>query len=412
MCAIACSEAGASGLSMSLNVGPCRPDHAEFRKAGEDVLGAVKYLLCALAVQPVCRMGGDSLEAALVEGLEALPEARRKRYREGAALLLGADEAIRTRIFGRHAAVPVERAREMGFDALLAATRAPVLDRKLLGMPRGEATAPDFERLEAVWGPLWAVSEVSFTPALAGSISLFTGDSSGTDPEAPYPGYFRKLELRLLQLKCHDETGSGMGEWGGDDEISISGTAVHSDGTVTKLGRKDYEGLSDGSSRSLNWTFASFAKTKPASGGIVYDTYSALVVLAEVDSGGFGKVLDKIYERVQDKVKAAIASAVTAGASPYVGPVLGSIAGEVAAWVVDKLIEWAISWFGDDLFPVRHVTLSGPRGFAFYPSDKWVSEGTGYRSKDAWLKFSGHGGSYGVRYHWRVSEWMNGSAAQ
>lgn len=409
---IMCSEAGAPGLSMSANVGPCRPDHAEFCKVGEDVLGAVKYLLCALAVQPVCRTGSDTLEAALIEGLEALPDERRKRYREGAALLLGADDAMRARIFGRHAAVPVERARELGFDALLTATRAPVLDRKLLGMPRGETTAPDFERLEAVWGPLRAVSEMSFTPALAGSISLLTGGSSGTDPEVPYPGYFRKLELRLLQLKCYDETGSGIGEWGGDDEISISGTAVHTDGTVTKLGRKDFEDLSDGSSRSLNWTFASFAKPKPVSGGIVYDTYGALVVLAEVDSGGLGKVLDKIYAQVQGKVKEAIAKAVTAGAAPYVGPVLASIAGAVAAWVAGKLIEWVIGWFGDDLFPVKHVTLSGPRGFAFHPSDKWINEGVGYRSKDEWLKFSGHGGHYGVRYHWRVSDWMNGSASQ
>ena len=89
MSAIVCAD-GAASLSMQWGVGPCRPDHSEFRKVGEDVLGAVKYLLCALAVQPVCRVATDSLEAALAEGLAALPEARRARYREGAALLLGA----------------------------------------------------------------------------------------------------------------------------------------------------------------------------------------------------------------------------------------------------------------------------------------------------------------------------------
>jgi len=409
MTMIVCSDAGAASLSMQLNVGPCRPDHAEFRKVGEDVLAAVKYLLCALAVQPVCRVAADSLEAALIEGLESLPEARRKRYREGAALLLGADEGIRARAFRRHAAVPIERVREMGFDALMAATRAPVLDRKLLGMPRGDGTALSFERLEAVWGPMTAASAVSFTPELAGSISLLTDGPSGTDPEVPYPGYFRKLEFRVRQIKCHDETNP---EILGDDEISIGGTAVHTDGTVKKVGKKTYEDFSDGESEWLDWAFASFSKPKPKPGGIVYDTYGVLIALAEVDSGGFGKVLDSIYAHVQEKVKQAIADAVVAGASPYVGPYLGMIAGAVAAWAADQLIQWVISWFGDDLFPVKHATLTGPRGFAFYPSDKWINEGVGYRSKDAWLTFSGHGGSYGVRYFWRVSDWVNGSAPQ
>ena len=408
MSAIVCAD-GAASLSMQLGVGPCRPDHSEFRKVGEDVLGAVKYLLCALAVQPVCRVATDSLEAALAEGLAALPEARRARYREGAALLLGADEAIRARIFGRHAAVPVERVRELGFDALLAATRAPTLDAKLLGMPRRDGAAVAFERLEAVWGPMTAVSAVSFTPELAGDVVPFTGGSSGIDPEVPFPGYYRKLEFSVRQLKCFDETNP---EIGGDDEIGIGGTAVHTDGTVNQVGRKTYDGFSDGDSKWLNWTFASFTRTKPKPGGIVYDTYGVFIALAEVDSGGFGKALDKIYAQLQDKVKAAIATAVTAGASPFVGPFLGAVAGAVAAWVADKLIQWVISWFGDDLFPVKYATLTGPRGFAFHTPDKWIHEGGGYRSRDDWLQFYGHGGHYGVRYYWRVSDWVNGSAPQ
>ena len=48
MSAIVCAD-GAASLSMQWGVGPCRPDHSEFRKVGEDVLGAVKYLLCGLA---------------------------------------------------------------------------------------------------------------------------------------------------------------------------------------------------------------------------------------------------------------------------------------------------------------------------------------------------------------------------
>lgn len=409
MTAIVCADAGTASLSMQLNVGPCRPDHSEFRKVGEDVLGAVKYLLCALAVQPMCRVATDSLEAALVEGLAALPEARRERYREGAALLLGADDAIRARVFGRHAAVPVERAREMGFDALLAATRAPVLDAKLLGMPRRDSSAVSLERLEAVWGPMTAVSAVSFTPELVGAVVPMTGGSSGTDPEVPFPGYYRKLELCVRQIKCFDETNP---EWGSDDDIKVSGTAVHTDGTVTQAATKGEYSFSDGESKWPNWTFASFTRTKPKPGGIVYDTYAAFFVMAEIDSGGFGKVLSQLYAKVQDKVKAAIATAVASGASPFVGPFLGAVAGAVAAWVADKLIEWVISWFGDDLFPVKYVSLTGPRGFAFYPSDQWISEGPGYRSKDEWLKFYGHGGHYGVRYYWRVSDWINGSAPQ
>ena len=254
-----------------------------------------------------------------------------------------------------------------------------------------------------------AVSAVSFTPELVGAVVPMTGGSSGIDPEVPFPGYYRKLEFSVRQLKCFDETNP---ESFGDDEIGIGGTAVHTDGTVTQVGRKTYDDFSDGDSEWLNWTFASFTRTKPKSGGIVYDTYGVFVALAEIDSGGFGKVLDAIYAKVQDKVKAAIATAVASGASPFVGPFLGAVAGAVAAWVADKLIEWVISWFGDDLFPVKYVTLTGPRGFAFYPSDKWISEGPGYRSKDEWLQFYGHGGHYGVRYHWRVTDWINGSAPQ
>ena len=37
MSAIVCAD-GAASLSMQWGVGPCRPDHSEFRKVGEDVI--------------------------------------------------------------------------------------------------------------------------------------------------------------------------------------------------------------------------------------------------------------------------------------------------------------------------------------------------------------------------------------
>ena len=61
MTAIVCADAGAASLSMQWGVGPGRPDQSEFRKVGEDVLGAVKYLLCALAAEPGVVRSRDAL---------------------------------------------------------------------------------------------------------------------------------------------------------------------------------------------------------------------------------------------------------------------------------------------------------------------------------------------------------------
>ncbi len=353
--------------SPEIGVGPCPPDNSEFRRIGEDVLAAAKYVFCVAATHPGCQPKSDSIEAAFIEALRSMKEDRRQQYQATARRLLAADEGIRSLVLGRYAAFPPEQVSEKGFDDLITAAGPLKVDRKLLGLPAGrERGALDFARLESVWGPITAAPSTPMVPEGAGMPHL-RSISGPADPEVPFPGYYRKCEFMVKWIHCIDET---------------------------------------------NPEFASFEKPKPKSGEWLYDTYGVMVALAEVDAGGFGKFLDKIYGKVQEKVMAAIAVAVAAGATPFVGPYVGAIAGAVAAWVVDKLIEWFISWFGDDPFPVKFATLTGPRGFAFYLPDVWVYEGAGYRSEDYDLHFYGHGGHYAVRYYWRVREWVNGSGPQ
>lgn len=397
--------------SPEIGVGPCPPDNSEFRRIGEDVLAAAKYVFCVAATHPGCQPKSDSIEAAFIEALRSMKEDRRQQYQATARRLLAADEGIRSLVLGRYAAFPPEQVSEKGFDDLITAAGPLKVDRKLLGLPAGrERGALDFARLESVWGPITAAPSTPMVPEGAGMPHL-RSISGPADPEVPFPGYYRKCEFMVKWIHCIDETNP---EWPGSDEIAIGGVAVHTSGGVTKIGSKTYEDFDDNNKEwfSPHWTFASFEKPKPKSGEWLYDTYGVMVALAEVDAGGFGKFLDKIYGKVQEKVMAAIAVAVAAGATPFVGPYVGAIAGAVAAWVVDKLIEWFISWFGDDPFPVKFATLTGPRGFAFYLPDVWVYEGAGYRSEDYDLHFYGHGGHYAVRYYWRVREWVNGSGPQ
>jgi hypothetical protein len=325
--------------------------------------------------------------------------------------LLAAEEWQRSRIFGRFAALDPDRMRRVGFHGLPETLGLLTLDRKLLGLPAHDRPqiARDLDRLEAVWGPITSMPRgpIVSTDTLGPLRTL----SAQPDSSVAFPGYYRKLEFKLKWLRCIDETNP---EWTGSDEIAIGAIAVHTTGKTTKAGPNTYEEFDDGNTEwfSPHWTVGSFERPAPKSGEWLYDTYAVMIALAEVDSGGFGKFLDKIYEHTKKYILTLVAASIAAGLVPFVGPYVGVMAGIVAAWVTNELIEWFIVSFADDPFPLKSATITAPRGFTLFSPADWVFEGTSVRSKDNDLHFYGHGGHYTVRYYWRFSDWVAGSGPQ
>jgi hypothetical protein len=400
------------------------PENSEVRKIAEDVLGAAKMSLTAVAANIDKPVRPDSLESIFKQAFMQMPEKKRQGYVTKAKTLTQVPTETRKMMFGRAGERDFEsHLATGGFDRFDEGLASLVIDKKLLGIndtirvPRTALrTTPEGLLIPGEMVPGGAENfESNFESAnkLAQETEIFSADkleeiwgvSYANDPFSggvgSSEGEFEefavtdKMGFWITKIKCVDETNP---EWWGHDEIALAGVSVDEDGDTKKIGEKYIGGgFDDGDSKSYNnWRYHMFGLRE---GQYWPKTYSVTLLLAEKDNGGFANALNQIWIAIRDKVKAAIEKAIAGALTAYLGPVIAGAIGKAVAWIVDKLVGWIISWWNDDIFPAYTARVTTPSMSArwYYPNGTWGNPSSGIRT----AHFYGHGGHYFIQYYWK-----------
>ena len=316
----------------------------------------------------------DTLERPSVTRLDT-PELRAigERLLEGVQLAL--ERAIAEHL--SPGAVPFPRERrslEASFlrrlkdrpPAAQARAKAWLDDRRTRPRPGG-LEAIDLARAEPVLAQVArlapAASLTLETLRREGAPQPLSGPAGGPPTEAE----FATLALRVHRLKCHALT-SGAG----NDEITLSGSAVSATGRTVQA-KTIVDNVSfthDGHVRTFSppreFTTFAFAddNTVEFQGAMLPvgwpRRYLATFLLAEIDNGGFPDFVKDIVEELKSASVAEIKAGVAAAVGGIGGPLGAAIAGALV-WVAAKLTDWIITnvtalivslWEDDPFLPV------------------------------------------------------------
>lgn len=199
----------------------------------------------------------------------------------------------------------------------------------------------------------------------------------------------RKLELRLHQVKCLEETNEVF-----KDEISLGGTAVDESGDADKISSFRVKSFHTGGvqtytpPRRLVWFNLTEGPVKfPKS-------YFVTLVLAEVDGGGFADFVDRLLDKVRDRILSIFEDVINAKLGTLGGPI-GELISKVVAIVATKIFDFLTGLWKDDIFRPFTVqtTVSSTTG-------RWL--GGRSDSPERTVTFRGHGGKYQLVYDWRM----------
>lgn len=205
----------------------------------------------------------------------------------------------------------------------------------------------------------------------------------------------KKVLLNLISLKCVNETGTT--NWG-SDEISLGGFAIDSKAKTTKITPFNVSSDFD-NGEMVKYTphknFTSFTLgtnlKKPV-------TFSAGFLLIERDNGGMDTATKKIYDKVVAEIKKKkeeLESRIEdAGQVVIAGIPIGLIWTFVKPIVYGYVKDKIIGWFGDDLFPMRDVSVTIPN-----ENHTWHGKKT---SPPTMIEFRGNDGIYQLVYEWEI----------
>ena len=212
-----------------------------------------------------------------------------------------------------------------------------------------------------------------------------------------------KLNLRIHEVKCVDETGGFFGEFL-SDEIYLGGFAINNNNATQQINafhvKSDFD---DGETKKYDppKVFASFPLDNNFSD---VRQYAAGLVLVEKDQGNLTALLTGLY----NKFKAAVAEKVASekirlqklaelrrsssmvATSIIVGLVWPYIKSQVYTFVLDTVR----GWLADDVFPLQDVMIS-----IHGSNHTWNGKKT---SPLQMLEFSAHDGTYRVFYSWEI----------
>ncbi|WP_337185356.1 hypothetical protein [Phenylobacterium sp.] len=364
-------------------VDPQPPAAPEVRAVLNDVADRLKlgFAMAAAGVKPAEATDADRLFQAMVA---SRPAAAREKGQARAQSMLAAPAATRANFFGRYGVI--DSARYKGLDDAGRTVGKVAVDGARLQGALAKFGDNDAVRIEGA-------------PSLFKARTLKAIDLKALrklkaiDPDVLAGAKYKKLGLFLNSVHCLEETD----EWSASDEIAMGGTATAPDGTTRKIpefmvsndfdaGEKKVYG---GRGRLLHeWSIFTNSNWP--------HVYSAVLVMAEKDEGGFGKFLQELWDKVGAEVKKAIAgavgSAIGAALGSFFGP-LGAGLGAAVGWLVGLLVDWILSWFKDDLIAMKVIQLSlGAATKSYYD---WAGL-TANPARQFSMNFNGDGGRYRV----------------
>lgn len=212
---------------------------------------------------------------------------------------------------------------------------------------------------------------------------------------------FRKLVLRLHNVTCVDETDWGWGPFkteGGTDEIDLGGSSIDAVGDVNTIPRFRVHNFKE------DGVVKTFTPLKPL---VTFDlnegtswpkTYTAVVILSEVDMGNFPEFLNQLTVRLRAKVAEYIENA-SSGQGGLKGAALALVIKEAVTRALNKILDYLRRFWGDDVFPEQLVTIRIPSASTKFPR---IGGEAMTHSSDRTLEFHGHGGFYTLRYDWQL----------
>lgn len=291
----------------------------------------------------------ETFENLLKARFSALPESAKETAAQTAAGRLNASVAVRKNLFGDLAGVDLSSNKSVDEQV------------KAIALP----AALKFSSIEAT----------ALTSVIAAA--------------APAAGGIKKLELRIHKVKCVDETGSWWQEIGNDDEIDLAGTSVDGLGNAKAVNPFRVGSSFDDGESKLYSPPRSFTVFNVLEGSTFPKQYIVTLVLSEADGGGFNGFINKLFQLVKDKVTAAI---IAAGLP--LGPAIAALIANVVSYVIDRLISKFISWWKDDVFAPKTLTIRIPSLTATWNGST--------DSPERVIEFRGHNGHYQLTYDWRL----------
>lgn len=297
-----------------------------------------------------------STEQLLARRFRALPAVRRQQAETEARHRIQVAPAIRAKALGDLAAV------ELG--------KPTAVEKQVAALPMPGGLKLTMAQLQSV------------APQLA---------AGGPSPAAAPPP-MRRLELRIHEVHCVDETNGFLGSEAGSDEIDLGGTAVDETGDTHTVAPFRVASFDDGDRKVFDppRRFTTFDLTE---GTAFPKGYVVALALAEIDSGGFNDFVRRLSEKVKERVIAALAAAVGGAIGVSGGPV-GVAIGIAVGWVVGKVFDLLANVWKDDVFAPARVRVSIPSLTA-----RWNGATD---SPQRTVAFRGHGGHYTLTYDWRV----------
>ena len=202
-----------------------------------------------------------------------------------------------------------------------------------------------------------------------------------------------RLDFRINEIKCIDETGGGLFGELGADEFSLGGTVIYAVGEVTKKNEFYVYELDEDGDRKGYLPPKVFHRFDLFSGKGYPKPFTVMLVLAEKDAGGLAGFLNKLADEIkvvvqQELIKMASGVAIAAG---VVAGIVAAVVAIVLVWVLGKIVEWLKDWWGDDIFSVFSQILEVPSRHYTIPEDV-----VGIAN------FIGHKGHYQAKYSWRM----------
>lgn len=204
----------------------------------------------------------------------------------------------------------------------------------------------------------------------------------------------QQLLLQLDRVYCGDETGGKYAEKFGNDEISLAGVGIDATGKTVMLSPFTVDNnFDDGETKKFSPVKTILTLNVP-DGGTFPKTCTGVLLLAEIDQGGFKDVVQKAYTKITEEIAAKMPQGMGRGLA-FAGIGVGAIWAAIGPSVTKYIKGLIAAGIRDDVFPPQEVSLE------ISSADFYWSDGTKL-SPEATVEFRGHDGVYYLTYYWEI----------